>query len=69
MGEVMRGNYFRELAKRAVEQGWRVEPTNGKHLRWLSPSGGIVISSSTPSDHRALRNHLSIMRRYGFVDR
>ncbi len=60
---------IRELTKRAIEQGWRVETTGGKHLRWLSPTGGIPISSSTPSDHRALRNHLSLMRRNGFRDR
>lgn len=63
----MRGD-FRELAQEARAQGWRVEETRG-HLKWLGPNGGVVISSSTPSDRRAIKNHVALLRRWGFKSR
>ena len=59
---------WQEVERAAVQQGWRVE-RRGKHRAWHAPRGGIVVSSVTPSDHRALRNHLALMRRFGFVVR
>jgi predicted RNA binding protein YcfA (HicA-like mRNA interferase family) len=44
-------------------EGWTVERTRNSHFRWLHPSGAIVISSSSPSDHRHWANHLSRLRR------
>jgi hypothetical protein len=57
---------LKELIRLAEEQGWRVEKTHGGHYRWLAPSGAIVVSSSTMSDHRGLQNHLSHLKRAGF---
>ena len=56
-----------QLRQRAIEQGWRVVRTNGDHYKWYAPDGKtIVVSGSTPSDHRALKNQKSMMRRAGF---
>jgi hypothetical protein len=45
------------------ERGWAIESTRGGHVRWTHPSGAIVHAASTPSDHRAWRNHLATLRR------
>jgi len=58
---------WRDIKRRSIEQGWRVEPTNGQHLRWISPEGKFVISAASPSDFRAVKNHLSVMKKYGFM--
>lgn len=55
------------LVRVAEQQGWTVEHTKNNHLKWLSPRGGIVYSSSTPSDHRALANLKRDLRVYGFI--
>jgi hypothetical protein len=54
----------------ARRQGWRVEQTgkSSRHLKWYSPDGkAVIVSSSTPSDHRAIKNHLALLRRAGFA--
>jgi len=57
---------YRGLADAVLAQGWRIEPTNREHFRWLSPDGKyIVITSKTPSDRRALANIRSDLRRAG----
>jgi predicted RNA binding protein YcfA (HicA-like mRNA interferase family) len=56
------------LVKDAERQGWVVVTTKGNHLKWLSPLGGIVYSSSTPSDHRALANLRRDLRVYGLIE-
>jgi len=56
-----------EIAKQAIEQGWRVEATNGNHVKWLAPNGKVTFSSYSPSDKRAVKNHVSIMRSMGFI--
>ena len=43
---------IREFIKEVEKQGWTVVKTNGDHLKWISPTGDFVISSSTPSDRR-----------------
>ena len=55
------------LMKLAEEQGWRIEQGNSSHYRWFSPNGGFVITSSTPSDHRAIMNIQRDLRRYGLI--
>lgn len=47
---------LRALARAAERQGWSVERTRNNHLKWKPPQGQYYVSSSTPSDHRALRN-------------
>ena len=43
---------IREYIKEVEKQGWTVVKTNGDHLKWISPSGGFVISASTSSDRK-----------------
>lgn len=47
-----------------IAPGWRVELTNGNHLRLTHPSGGIIHTAYSPSDHRARRNLAAHVRRY-----
>ena len=57
---------WKQLRKRAEEQGWRVVATMANHLKWIPPNGGqILFSGKTPSDCRALKNHIANMRRLG----
>jgi hypothetical protein len=58
---------YQPLARQVREQGWTVEPTDGDHLRWLGPDGQMVISGKSPSDKRALHDHVAQLRRYGAV--
>lgn len=43
--------------------GWGLEETGGDHLRFVGPEGELVHVSATPSDHRALKNARSDLRR------
>jgi hypothetical protein len=56
----------RALVQEAEAQGFTVkEKKNGWML--LTPNGqGAVMIHKTPSDHRALKNELARLRRYGF---
>jgi hypothetical protein len=56
----------REIVKAAERQGWKVvEKRQGFML--YSPDGeGLVNVHKTPQDHRAIKNTVSRMRRYGF---
>lgn len=56
----------RALVRQAEEQGFTVKE---KKKGWLllTPNGqGSVMIHKTPSDHRALKNELARLRRYGF---
>jgi len=47
-------------------QGWRVE--SGKHHKAFSPDGKTLVTfAKTPSDHRALLNTITRLRRGGFI--
>ena len=67
MAEVKIPEQFRPLAERLEQQGWSVEATANNHLRWVAPSGAVVVSSSTPSDHRAKQRLTTELRRAGAV--
>jgi predicted RNA binding protein YcfA (HicA-like mRNA interferase family) len=56
-----------KLMRKAKKQGWRVEVTRKSHIKFLSPFGGIVIASGTPSEHRGLLNLKSRLKARGFV--
>lgn len=62
---------MRALVRQKRKEGWEVEPTKKGHLRWVFvATGAIVISASTPSDHRTLLNTMADIRRCekpGFV--
>jgi hypothetical protein len=55
-----------KLVRLAEKQGFKVKE---KKSGWmvLTPNGqGAVMIHKTPSDHRALKNELARLRRYGF---
>lgn len=53
----------KQLVEKARDAGWRVEET-GVAFKLYTPNGrDIVILHKTPSDHRALKNARSLMRR------
>lgn len=58
---------LRELEKCAVKQGWRVERTNSSHIRFVPRDKRmrIVVTASTPSDPRGIRNLTSDLKRSG----
>lgn len=56
---------FRPLAKLARAQEWTIERTHGGHLRWTSPTGEKVFTSSTPSEWRSLDNTKRELARKG----
>ena len=47
----------------AAAHGWTPKRTNGGHLRFTKPGRPIIHTSSTPSDHRAVRNALAMLAR------
>lgn len=63
----MKDKDLNQLRKLAEAQGWRVVRTHNDHYKWYAPDGKtMVVSGSTPSDHRAFKNQLALMRRAGF---
>ena len=56
---------YRKLGKAAIMAGWKITVTGGGHLAWRSPSGAVIHTSASPSDHRAVRNNLALFRRAG----
>jgi len=58
---------WRRLAAHAIAAGWTIRPTRRGHLLWTAPTGARVITSSTPSDPRAVRNHRAALRRAGLT--
>lgn len=55
------------LIDAAREQDWRVDLTDGGHVRFLSCNRNVrpIYTSQTPSDWRAMRNLRSTLRRHG----
>lgn len=56
---------FRPLLDAALAAGWHISSTSGNHVKWKSPEGKMVVTSCSPSDHRAFQNARSTLRRYG----
>lgn len=54
---------LREIAAIFGPLGWTWSITNGGHVRWTHASGAIVFAAYSPSDHRAVRNLKSQLRR------
>jgi hypothetical protein len=55
------------LKAEAEAQGWVIELRKSGHYRWLSPAGGFVVTSMTPSDRRAILNIRRDLKKYGLV--
>lgn len=47
---------LQDLCVEAQAAGWRVDKTNGDHLKLTAPSGAFVFASQTPSDWRAVHH-------------
>jgi predicted RNA binding protein YcfA (HicA-like mRNA interferase family) len=56
-----------QLIQLAEDAGWKVRQANrGGHMKLYSPCGKhMVVTSFSPSDHRATKNLRSILRRCG----
>lgn len=68
---VTRSNWSKttgDLARRAVAQGWTVEPTANGHPRFISPSGEVTTGAGTASEYRGEANLKSRLRRLGLED-
>jgi hypothetical protein len=61
---VSASSWRRAVEDLAAVHGCKVERTRGDHLRISHPSGWFVFTSSTPSDHRALRHVAAAIRRH-----
>lgn len=60
---------LKQLRREAEGQGWSITLAKGGHLKWKSPSGALVVTSSSPSDQRAIRNIVRDLQRCGFIRR
>ena len=58
---------LKRLRRMAERAGWNVDRTKKNHLRWRSPTGEMVITSSTPSDSRAIHSIKRDLRRAGMA--
>ena len=58
---------YKQLERAALEQGWRIRASiKTQHKLWFSPDGKtIVTTGNTPSDHRAIKNARSMLRKGG----
>lgn len=58
---------MKKLLAVAEAAGWEVGRTKKGHLRLIpaDPTLPIIVTGSTPSDHRAIRNFKSQLRRAG----
>jgi hypothetical protein len=55
---------FKCIFRVLQQAGFKVNPTKNGHVRIDAPQGP-VFASSTPSDHRAVKNLVSMLRRKG----
>jgi hypothetical protein len=55
------------LKKLAEAQEWKIVVSNGGHLKWMSPTGKVVFTSITPSDHRAMSNIRRDLKSAGLI--
>lgn len=56
---------YRPLVKKARKAGWVVELSGKNHLKFCPPKGSPVFTSNTPSDGRAIKNLVSLLRKRG----
>jgi hypothetical protein len=53
--------------RQAGGPGWRFTRCTSGHLVWRSPAGGVVVSSGSPSDWRAVHKLRADLRRHGLA--
>ncbi len=56
---------LRATARLARRRKWKITLAGSGHLRWHAPDGTVVVTASTPSDHRSTRNSRAALRRAG----
>jgi len=56
---------MRALVRIAEQSGWLVRRTKRGHYQWLPPQGRVIVTAGTPSDHRAMSNIKSMLRKEG----
>ncbi|RQR79208.1 type II toxin-antitoxin system HicA family toxin [Burkholderia sp. Bp9012] len=62
--DLVRGHRrLRPLIEYALREGWDVQRTAGGHLKFLKPGLPAIYTSSTASDHRAIRNARARLQR------
>lgn len=65
--DTMDNREYPKVRREAEPQGWRVVPKRSGEM-WLGPDGVTqVMWHFTPSDHRALDNFVTKLRRGGFT--
>lgn len=58
----------REIIKSLRRQGWRIED-GGKHIKCYSPDGATIVTMArTASDHRAIKNLKSRLKKGGWKE-
>ena len=58
---------LQKIMRVAVSEGWRLEKSNGGHIKWIRPDGFIYFSSQTPSDVRAIYKIRAALRKAGLT--
>jgi hypothetical protein len=65
----MANKEFKNLVRSLQQQGVRVKRTQKSHICVITPKGP-VFCASTPSDNRALKNAIAMLKRKGVkIDR
>ena len=59
---------MRQLLKRLEKEGWDVERRKSGHVKISHPEGGgqSVFASTSPSDHRSIKNTIGELRKIGY---
>lgn len=56
---------FRQLLRRCRDLGCEIGVTRGEHIKITCPNGAVVITASTASDWRSIKNLRASLRRNG----
>jgi hypothetical protein len=57
---------MKQIREALAAQGFAVERVRNGHYRVIAPTGAKVQIAATPSDHRAVLNSVTRLRRIGF---
>ena len=58
---------FAPAGRAARAANWTITRTGKNHLKWKPPAGEFVITPSTPSDARGIKNALIKLRNAGLT--
>jgi hypothetical protein len=54
---------LKSIIRLAIKKGYTVELRKNNHYKFTAPTGKFFFTSATPSDHRAIANIVSDMKR------